>query len=60
MDIFYRRTFYFDVRRMRNGTYRIRYRNVLDDIRANRYIIADSNRRHGRRYHRRGSCRYFG
>ena len=60
MDIIYRRPFYFDVRRMRNGTYRVRYGNALDDIRANRYIIADSNRRHGRRYHRCVCCRYFG
>lgn len=59
MDIVYRRPFYFDVRRMRNGTYRVRYGNALDDIRANCYIIADSNRRHGHRYHSRVSCRYF-
>ena len=48
MDIVYRRPFYFDVRRMRNGTYRIRYGDALVDIRANRHIIADSNRRYGR------------
>ena len=59
MDIVYRRLFYFDVRRMRNGAYRVRYGNALDDFRTNRYIIADSNRRHGRRYHRRVRCRYF-
>lgn len=60
MDLVYRRSFYFDVRRMRNGTYRVRYGNALDDIRASRYIVANSNRRHGRCYYCSLSRRYFG
>ena len=31
-----------------NGTCCVRYRNALDDIRANHYIVANSNRRYGR------------